>query len=1042
MDEGVGDEVTAIDAVNGIHLQGKEGEYSLKADSASVLESHEMIIPGEGEGRDSSPHMFATTLEGKNFDGSSMVHLEHPYVSQMDDTGVMVEELTLRNYDSGNLAIVGTSNNRDRMQTKRNQWQHLYQIAGGSASGSSRREGACKDKGRAKSTVWEDVGYTNFPEFLGQKSPDDDHNKVMENLQNNENKAVSSNTLLSPGGIRTKILSKSGFSEYFIKNTLKGKGVICRGPAREGSGVEFRDLSVSKGAGSTMIASDAPSSASAQTVVHPSYGVTGPGPGLCFDAFHNGVNLREWLKAGRLKVNKVESLYIFRQIVDLVDFSHSQGVALQDLSPSYFKLLPSNQVVYLGSSPQKEMAEKDWDQDIPHLENDRNEKRPSEHAIYPAVSQWTKKQKIGENTNFIRWRPQFPSRPGFKFADANDTDVNIVGPQDSMNELNKEHTLKMVYKTQSNSSGPRMSTASQLLSTFVSDPMEEKWMVSLVFGQLSFLTTVWGNDIGNIDSMEVTNVENPREAGFCLWLLHPEPSSRPTAREILQSDIVSGIQKSCGDELSSSIDEDDTESELLLRFLVSLKEQKQKDALKLVEEVNCLEADIEEVERRQTKKSLVLSCSSMSLGAGGNRFLHREYTSSDVHSNLFPISNNELSLMRNRSQLESAYFSMRSNIQLSDSDVTERTNKELLKYRENWSLAQKDEEKHKPTDHLGAFFSGLCKYARYRKFEVRGILRNESFNNSANVICSLSFDRDEDYFAAAGVSKKIKIFDFHALFDDTVDIHYPVIEMPNKSRLSCICWNNYIRNYLASTDYDGVVKKNSLCTIGNIANVCSVQFSAQSTHLLSFGSADYKTYCYDLRNVSHPWCVLAGHDKAVSQVKFLDSETLVSASTDNTLKIWDLNKTSSSGFSTTACILTLRGHTNEKNFVGLSVADGYIACGSETNEVYAYYRSLPMPITSHKFGSINPISGKETDDDNGQTVICTAKELLEFKETSASNYSCEVEGLESLDVSWCSLLALNIGSDGKPAVTVKLIPDRFNGKLALSVNVTPDIRSS
>ncbi|KAI3812781.1 hypothetical protein L1987_17493 [Smallanthus sonchifolius] len=45
-----------------------------------------------------------------------------------------------------------------------------------------------------------------------------------------------------------------------------------------------------------------------------------------------------------------------------------------------------------------------------------------------------------------------------------------------------------------------------------------------------------------------------------------------------------------------------------------------------------------------------------------------------------------------------------------------------------------------------------------------------------------------------------------------------------------------------------------------------------------------------------------------------------------------------------------------ENFVGLSVADGYIACGSETNEVFAYYRSLPMPITSHKFGSIDPIS--------------------------------------------------------------------------------------
>lgn len=37
-------------------------------------------------------------------------------------------------------------------------------------------------------------------------------------------------------------------------------------------------------------------------------------------------------------------------------------------------------------------------------------------------------------------------------------------------------------------------------------------------------------------------------------------------------------------------------------------------------------------------------------------------------------------------------------------------------------------------------------------------------------------------------------------------------------------------------------------------------------------------------------------------------------------------------------------------------------------QVYSYYRTLPMPITSHKFGSIDQISGKETDDDNGHFV--------------------------------------------------------------------------
>lgn len=86
--------------------------------------------------------------------------------------------------------------------------------------------------------------------------------------------------------------------------------------------------------------------------------------------------------------------------------------------------------------------------------------------------------------------------------------------------------------------------------------------------------------------------------------------------------------------------------------------------------------------------------------------------------------------------------------------------------------------------------------------------------------------------------------------------------------------------------------------------------------------------------------------------------------------------------------------------------DDYIVCGSETNEVYflnwvpillsptvslvfiqsfmvylilssqvySYHRSLSMPITSYKFGSVDALSGLETSDDNGQFVssVCWA----------------------------------------------------------------------
>lgn len=37
-------------------------------------------------------------------------------------------------------------------------------------------------------------------------------------------------------------------------------------------------------------------------------------------------------------------------------------------------------------------------------------------------------------------------------------------------------------------------------------------------------------------------------------------------------------------------------------------------------------------------------------------------------------------------------------------------------------------------------------------------------------------------------------------------------------------------------------------------------------------------------------------------------------------------------------VRTLTGHTNDKNFVGLTVNSEYIACGSETNEVFVYHK--------------------------------------------------------------------------------------------------------
>ncbi len=75
---------------------------------------------------------------------------------------------------------------------------------------------------------------------------------------------------------------------------------------------------------------------------------------------------------------------------------------------------------------------------------------------------------------------------------------------------------------------------------------------------------------------------------------------------------------------------------------------------------------------------------------------------------------------------------------------------------------------------------------------------------------------------------------------------------------------------------------------------------------------------YDLRKPSTALFKLSGyqpamltrsHRKAVSYAKFLSGNRIVTASTDNSLRAWDLD--------TGRVTRVFTGHLNEKNFVGL-----------------------------------------------------------------------------------------------------------------------------
>lgn len=68
----------------------------------------------------------------------------------------------------------------------------------------------------------------------------------------------------------------------------------------------------------------------------------------------------------------------------------------------------------------------------------------------------------------------------------------------------------------------------------------------------------------------------------------------------------------------------------------------------------------------------------------------------------------------------------------------------------------------------------------------QGILLSEYVScDSQSVLFfpSIEFDRDCDYFAIAGVTKKIKVYEYGTVIQDAVDIHYPENEMTCNSKI-------------------------------------------------------------------------------------------------------------------------------------------------------------------------------------------------------------------------------------------------------------------
>ncbi|KAG0561464.1 hypothetical protein KC19_9G066500 [Ceratodon purpureus] len=144
------------------------------------------------------------------------------------------------------------------------------------------------------------------------------------------------------------------------------------------------------------------------------------------------------------------------------------------------------------------------------------------------------------------------------------------------------------------------------------------------------------------------------------------------------------------------------------------------------------------------------------------------------------------------------------------------------------------------------------------------------------------------------------------------------------------------------------------------SSICCAEFGPVSSSLIALASADCNVYLYDTRWLSTPLLTLSHHKRAASYVRFLNRHSLVSASIDSSVKLWDISSMSSAlgRISSPAAtehrnlpVKSFDSHYNVRNFTGLSVRaeGGLIACGSETNQAFVYDSRRSSPILTHSF---------------------------------------------------------------------------------------------
>ncbi|KAJ6824343.1 protein SPA1-RELATED 3-like [Iris pallida] len=255
------------------------------------------------------------------------------------------------------------------------------------------------------------------------------------------------------------------------------------------------------------------------------------------------ISLREWLDRPGRTVDRVECLHVFRQVADAVGLAHSQGVVVANARPSCFVISSLNRVSFIESAPCS--SSDDCDDDVSASVSGESSRRNSkEHSSY---------EEYGDGGGVVSVET---GKKGF--------------PLKQILMLEYEW-----YTSPEEGEGSGSGTGS-----FASDIYRLGVILFEIFCTFESLDEKL-KSMSNLRHRVLPPqllLKWSKEASFCLWLLHPQPDTRPRMSEVLQSEFLNGAKIMLEErEAAIKLKEKIEDQELLLEFLLNLQRKKRRN---------------------------------------------------------------------------------------------------------------------------------------------------------------------------------------------------------------------------------------------------------------------------------------------------------------------------------------------------------------------------------------------------------------------------------------------------------------------------------